>query len=60
LPPRGADQLLGGDPLIGVELIEEVGIGAERHRRRMARLPRDVDDGGPWAMSRLTKLWRRS
>jgi hypothetical protein len=41
LRASGTDELLGGDPIIRVELIEEVGVCAERHRRRVAGLPCD-------------------
>lgn len=43
---RLAAQILGGASLCAIELVEQVGVGAERHRRRVTRLARDLDDRG--------------
>ena len=41
---RRADPLDGADALGGVKLVEDVGVGVERHLRRVARLACDLDD----------------
>ncbi|HEY5142082.1 MAG TPA: hypothetical protein VII98_01155 [Solirubrobacteraceae bacterium] len=41
------DLLLCGQAFAGIELVENVRVGGERHRRRVAGLARDVDDAAP-------------
>jgi hypothetical protein len=40
-----ADELLGRPPLGRIELVDDVTVGVERHRGRVAGLRRDVDHG---------------
>ena len=45
---RFADQLFRGDGCGAFELVEDVPVGVERHRRRVSGLAGDVDDGSPF------------
>ena len=46
LDAAGLPDLVGGGPVIGVvELVEQVRVGRQRHRRRVSGLARDLDHG---------------
>jgi hypothetical protein len=42
------DLLFGGEALAGLELVEDVGVGRERHRWGVSGLAGDVDDAAPF------------
>ena len=47
LVAAGLPDLVGGGPVIGlVELVEQVGVGRQRHRRRVPGLARDFNHSG--------------